>query len=302
MRSHTNFDWNHLRAFLAVVDTGSLSAAGRAISLSQPTLSRNIAELEASLGIVLFERMARGLRLTEAGTFLLEPARQMHKNAELLSHKALSQSKQVEGTVRISASEMLSGHILPPIISKLRRVHPGIQIDLVATDNVVNLLERHADIAVRHIQPKQADTISKKLGVVEVGLFAHSEYLKQVGGEIACGHQQGYDWIGLDQSDFYIKEFKLAGQIVNRDFFNIRCDNVMVGWQLALAGAGITPAYFSVAEKFPYMQPVYPESSVKKVPIWLVAHRELSTNPRMRIVYDALAEGIRGMILSNPSS
>lgn len=296
MSNQAQFDWNHLRTFLAVADTGSLTGASRSLSTSQPTLSRHIAELESSLGVALFERVARGLRLTESGKALLEPARQMQKNAELFSLKALGQTQQLAGTIRLTASEILSGHILPPILAKLRRTHPEIQIELLATDQIVNILERHADIAIRHTQPQQADLIAKKLGDAKIGLFAHRDYLHRTEGQPITENPEKHDWIGLDQSDLYLKEFRKAGKMVDREFFSFRCDNVMVGWQAALAGLGIAPTFFSVAQQWPEMQLFCPESSVSEIPLWLVSHRELLDNPRVRVVFDALAEGLQDMV------
>lgn len=289
-------DWNHLRAFLHVAEIGSLTGASKALFCSQPTLSRIISELETSLNLVLFERLGRGLRLTEAGRNLVEPARQMQRNAEAFTFRAVAHSQNIKGTIRITASELLSGHILPPIITEIRQKYPEIQIELLATDQVVNVLERQADIAIRHTNPKQADTIAKKIGNAKTGLFAHKDYLKRVGGQIVSNYPGGYDWIGLDRSDIFIKGFKQAGKDVGREFFNFRCDNVMVGWQVALAGGGIVPSFFSIAEKWADMELICPETSIREVPIWLVVHRELLDTPRMRIVFDILAARLKMMV------
>ena len=292
-----DLDWNHLRVFLAVAESGSLSGAARQLALSQPTLSRNISDLETSLGVNLFERIARGMYLTEAGKALLEPARQMQKSAELFSLKAFGQTQKLAGTIRLTASEMISGHILPPILSKLRQTHPEIQIEIVATDAVVNLLEHHADIAIRHENPQQSDLISKKLGEAKIGFFAHADYLKRVGGQSTSNSNVNHDWIGLDKSTLWINAFRKSYKNVDREFFAFRCDNVMVTWQAALAGLGIVPAFFSIAKNWPEMQQVKADCPMGKIPIWLVAHRELWDNPRMRVTFDALADGLKELIV-----
>lgn len=290
-------DWNLLRAFLAVVDAGSLTGATRALGTSQPTLSRQIAELEASLGVALFERVARGVRLTAAGQSLVRPARQMETAAQAVSLTALGQTQQLGGTVRLTASGMTSAHVLPEILTLLRRSHPEIQIELVVSDQVENLLERRADIAIRHTRPTQGGLVAKRVGDVRVGAFAHADYLKRVGGKIDLSRAGDYDWIGLDSSDLILRGFRAAGLRVAREFFAFRCDNQVVGWQAALAGLGIGFAPLSVAERWPKMRRVLPEDMSPEMPVWLAAHRELRHSARIRTVFDALADGLRAMIV-----
>lgn len=281
-------DWNLLRAFLAVVDAGSLTAASRLLHTSQPTLSRQIAELESLLGITLFERAARGLRLTATGMSLVAPARSMESAAQAISLSALGQTQQLEGCVRLTASEMTSAFILPPILQRLRQNYPQIQIELLASDNVENLLERQADIAIRHIRPQQGALVAKRLGEVNVGAFAHRSYLARIGGSVDWQHPERYDWIGLDASDRLLRAFQEAGVPVTREFFAFRCDNPVVCWQAALAGLGISFAPYCIATLWPEMQPVLPMEMIPAMPMWLTTHRELRHSARIRVVYDAL--------------
>ncbi len=289
-------DWNLLRAFLAVVDAGSLTGATRLLLTSQPTLSRQIAELESVLGVTLFERVARGVRLTVAGSALLPPARQMETAAQVLSLAALGQTQQTSGTVRLTAGEMFSAFIVPKILTPLRLSQPQIQIELLASNRVENLLERQADIAIRHTRPRQGGLVAKRLGDVGIGAFAHADYLNRIEGKIELGRVAQYDWIGLDSSDLLLRGFRKAGLAVERDFFAFRCDNQVVGWQAALAGLGIGVAPVAIAKNWPEMQMILPEVSIPKMPVWLTAHRELRSSARIGLVFDALAEGLQTIL------
>jgi len=290
-------DWNLLRAFLAVVDAGSLTGATRLLATSQPTLSRQIAALESSVGAVLFERVARGLHLTASGEALLLPARQMQTAAQAVSLTALGQTQQLAGTVRLTASEMTSAYVLPAILTLLRHAHPEIQIELVASNRVENLLERQADIAIRHTRPTQSSLVGRHVGDARVGAFAHIDYLTRVGGHIDLARASDYDWIGLDASDMVLRGFRAAGLPVERKFFAFRCDNHVVGWQAALTGLGIGFATFSVATRWPDMRPVLPDGMIPKMPVWVTAHRELRHSARIRVVFDALVDGLQVMVL-----
>ena len=285
-------DWNLLRAFLAVVDSGSLTGAVRLLGSSQPTLSRQIGELESKLGVSLFERVARGLKVTTAGEALLEPARQMQVAAQAVSLVAMGQSQELAGTVRLTASEMTAAFVLPEILCSLRQKHPEIQIELVASNQLENLLERQADIAIRHARPTHSGVITRHIGDASANAFAHRDYLNRVGGVVDLQRARDYEWIGYDTSDVLIKGFQAAGVPADRSLFGLRCDNHLVGWQAALAGVGIGFATDRVAARWPDMQSILPVGVIPELPVWLTAHRELRQSARIRIVFDSLAEGL----------
>src|SRR5688572_12855450 len=139
-----NFDWNRARAFLVTAEEGSLSAAARALGMAQPTLGRQVDALEEELDVVLFERAGRGLVLTPSGLELLEHVRTMGEAAGRVSLSAAGHSQTIEGSVAVAASEVYAAHLLPPILAKLRVLHPGISVEIVASSAVSNLKRREA--------------------------------------------------------------------------------------------------------------------------------------------------------------
>ena len=292
-----SFDWNLIRAFLAVVESGSLTGAAKILAASQPTLSRQIGELEQRVGAVLFERVARGLRLTQAGEALVAPARQMQMAAQALSLTALGQTQQVAGTVRLTASEMTSAYLLPEILAGLRRAQPEIQIELVASNRIENLLERQADIAIRHTRPSQSGLIARRIGELSMGAYASAEYLARVGGKVDIRKRpQAYDWIGYDSTDLLLRGFRKAGIPVSRELFGFRCDNHIVDWEAAVAGVGIGFAPNATAKRWSEMRSVLPKKMVPPMPVWLTVHRELRGSLRIQRVFDALAAGLLRLV------
>lgn len=289
-------DWDLIRAFLAVVDAGSVTAAAEMLAISQPTLSRQLASLESQLGTTLFERVGRGLRLTQAGTNLIAPARQMQVAANALGLAALGQHSDTAGTVRISASEVTATYVLPPILTDLHHHHPEIQLELAVTNRVENLLEREADIAIRHTDPGQDSLIARRIGAFRLGAFAHPDYLAQVGGNIDVTQLQQYDWIGLDRSDLLLRGFQQAGIKVTRDFFTFRCDNQVTAWRMVVEGMGIGFATLFVAGQTPALQQVLTEMVIPPMPVWVTTHRELRDSARIRAVFDALVAGLSQVV------
>ena len=291
-----HIDWNLIRAFLAVADSGSLSKAAEMLSSSQPTLSRQIGALEERTGLALFERTARGLRLTQAGEALTVPARQMQAAAQALSMRALGQGLAIAGTVRVTASEMTSAYLLPVMLAGFGRTHPEIQIELSVSNDLENLLERKADIAVRHARTPQGSLIARKVGDLGMGAFVHADYLSRIGGKVDPARLGDYDWVGLDKSDLLLKGFKKAGFEVSRGFFRFRCDNHCVGWQAVQAGMGIGFAPLAVGRNCPNMVQVLEDIEIPPLPVWITAHRELRGSPRIRHVFESLAAGFRKFV------
>ncbi len=287
-------DWEQVRAFVGVAESGSLSAAGRALGLSQPTVGRYIRALEADLGVRLFRRGPRGLDLTEAGRALLEHGRTMAQAAGRLALAAEGRAESLAGTVRITASVFVTTFVLPAMVARLRAAHPEIEIELVATDATDNLLQREADIAIRMYRPDQPDVLTRKVGALSLGIYAAHDYLKRRGRPTRMEDLMHHDVIGYDRSDQILRGFAEAGFPVDRHFFAVRCDDQVAYWHLVVAGAGIGFSQTGIGDAEPRVERVLREFPIPDLPVWLAAHEQLRTNPRVRRVFDFLAEGLAG--------
>ena len=192
-----SFDWNQVRAFLATAEEGSFSGAARALKTTQPTIGRQISALEGALGITLVERSVRGLTLTQGGRDLLDHVRAMGEAATLISMVAAGQSQEVTGEVTVTATDLMSAAILPAILATLRQAAPSIRVRVVCSNDIQNLMQREADIAIRHVRPDQPEDqggfrhararIGRKgPGAVGAGRWRPSQTLAPVVG-VVCG-------------------------------------------------------------------------------------------------------------------
>lgn len=282
-------DWTLLQSFAAVAEHGSLSAAAKALGGSQPTMSRHVQTLEDLLGVRLFDRVSGGLVLTPTGAALLEEARAMSEAAGRLQLAATGRSEAIAGTIRISASANVAVYVLPPMLARLRESEPDIAIEIVASDAVNNLLGREADIAIRMFQPTQADLIARKVGEMEIGMYAARSYLDRRGEPQTADELLTHTFIGYDQSTRAIDGFRRAGLEVDRSFFALRCEDPIVQWELVRAGAGVGFNQADVGDKDPLVRRLLAGQLILTLPIWLTAHAELKTSRRVRHVYDLLA-------------
>ncbi|CAN5717412.1 LysR family transcriptional regulator [soil metagenome] len=284
------FDWALVKSFLAVLDAGSLMGAARNTGSQQPTLSRHIAELESQLGTPLFERTGRGVSPTPAALAIAEAARQMQAGAEALARSVAGQREQTTGTVRITASMVAASYLLPPLLAQLQAQEPGIQLELLASDGITNLLRREADIAVRMVRPAQSSLVARKLGSVGIGAYAHERYLQRAGTPRLPTDLLRHTLIGYASDDTIERGFAALGQPMAREQFAVRTDDQVAYGMLVAQGAGIGFLAHFNARHWPQLRRVVPQLAIPPLPCWLAVHREIRANKVVRRVYDFLAE------------
>lgn len=288
-----SFDWNQVRAFLATAEEGTFSEAARALSSTQPTIGRQISELERSLGVTLFERSVRGPTLTDAGRDLLDHVRAMGEAATLISMAAESQSQQVSGEVAVTATDLLSAVVLPKLLAPLRETAPGIRIRIVASNETQNLTQREADIAIRHARPTQPDLIARHVANFRATLYAASRYLDQAGRPRAPQDVAEHAFVGSPDPERLLPALHNMGIPVRAENFVMNSQNGVVVWELLKAGFGISMLPEVLCDTEEGVEKVLPDLPPLQFPIWLVTHRELQTSPRIRIVFDQLARGLK---------
>lgn len=286
-----NFDWNKARGFLVAAEEGSFSAAARALGMAQPTIGRQVSALEEELGITLFQRSGSRLELTEAGLELLEHVRAMGEAATRVSLSATGQSAAIDGKVVITASQLISAFLLPPVLARLRQSHPGVTIELVASNELRDLRRREADIAIRNVASTQPDLIARKLRVARARGYATPDYLASIGGDLtdpACLARA--EFFGFAETAHMIAFMRGRGTPVTAANFPIVADNHLVQWEMCKRGMGICILMEEVGDPEPAVVRAQPADPGIELPIWLTSHRELQTSRRIRIVFDLLAE------------
>jgi DNA-binding transcriptional LysR family regulator len=291
------FDWSLVRSFLAALDQGSLLGAARALRSSQPTVGRHIAELESQLGAVLFERTGRGLVPTATALQLAGAAREMEAGALQLARTLSGVQTQTAGTVRITASVPVAVQLMPPLLVNIRQALPDIQIELVSSNQVSNLLRREADIALRMVRPVQSSLIAKKIGDVNLGAYAHRNYLARRGPLRKVTDLLQHELIGSDTDPAILQGFAALGYPVTRDAFAVRSDDFIVQWQAVRAGLGIGFVADYMARTEPDVVRLLPGLlKIPPLPMWLAVHREIRSSQRIRAVFDFLAEALPRLI------
>jgi DNA-binding transcriptional LysR family regulator len=289
-------DWALWRSFAAVVADGSLSAAARRIGYSQPTLGRHIEALEQQLGLTLFDRTMQGLKPTPTALRLYQPVAAAEASLAEAALVAEGSAGDLEGTVRITASTVVSHYLLPPILRSVREEFPRVALELVPTDSIENLLLREADIAVRMVRPAQLELVARRIGELPVVATAHASYLGAHGTPAAPDELRRHVLIGLDRDDQIIRGAKALGYELKRADFALRTDSQTAMWEMLKAGLGLGFAQLGLVRDTPGMRELLPMLRPPPLEVWLATHRELFLSPRIRAIYDRLATGLTDYI------
>lgn len=279
-----------MRAFLATAETGSLSAAARHLGLTQPTLGRQVTALEDELGLILFQRTARSMRLTDAGHDLLADARAMGDAATRITLLAQSRAHSLDGTIRVTASDMMSAYVLPDIMLRLRGIAPRLRIDVLAANDIRDIVKREADIAIRHVRPDQPDLIARLVREATGHLYASKDYIAARGAPQTITDLEAHDFISFGDDARLIEALAAQGIIVPPQNMRSGSTSGITTWELVRRGFGLLPMSDDIAAQFPDVAQILPDHPAITFPIWLVTHRELHTSRRIRLVFDLIAE------------
>ena len=280
--------WDLYRTFEAVLRTGSLSRAARMLGLTQPSVSRHIDALEHAVGRDLFVRTQRGLTPTATALELKPYADALAATAAALLRAATGRAGAVEGTVRISASEVVSAEHLPAMLARLRLRHPALTFEISASNAVDDLLQRQADIAVRMTQPVQQSLVAQKVASIAVGLHARDDYLARRGTPATMSELAGHDLIGFDTETPAIRAFAERFPDLRRGAFALRIDSDVAQLAAIRSGFGIGICQVPIAKRHPHLIHVLPDAFAIDLPVWIVMHEDLGSSPRCRTVFDAL--------------
>jgi DNA-binding transcriptional LysR family regulator len=284
--------WDLYRTFLGVLREGSLSGAARALGLTQPTVGRHVDALEQVMGYALFIRTQQGLSPTQEALALRPYAEALESTSAALLRAASSQGVGVRGTIRITASEVITVEVLPPILTKLHAAYPELIIELVPSNRIEDLLQREADIAVRMQRPSQGVLIARRVGDVELGLYAHKNYLARRGKPASIDELAGHALIGFDKETAFIRSVKDQLPELRRELLALRTNSDLASLAVLRAGFGIGVCQVGLGRRDPNLIRLFPKKISLRLDTWLAMHEDLRDNPSCKVAFAALAEGL----------
>lgn len=288
----SHFDWNQARAFLATAEHGSLSRAAKVLHTTQPTVGRQVAALEDALGVALFERVGRGLTLTPSGAAVLDAMQPMAGAATRASLVAAGRNEQIAGRVAISVSDATAVYLMPGIIAELTERAPEVEVELIVTNSLSDLLRREADIALRHVRPREAELVARRLRDTMGYFYASPAFIRRYGHPRSVADAADMPFIGMARPEIMVSELAKYGIALRPENFRLFSETSVAGWEMARRGLGIGTMSESVAEQAPEMKRVLQDVPAIPIETWLTTHRELRMSKRIRVVFEFLAEAL----------
>ncbi|MGE3306606.1 MAG: LysR family transcriptional regulator [Rhizobiaceae bacterium] len=290
--SLTNTDWENQRAFLAVLRSGSLSAASRRLGVAQPTVRRRLEALEHALGTALFTRSPTGLAPTDAARELGAHAEAMAAAAAAFERAASGGPAEIAGTVRITASEVIGAEVLPAMLAALKEEHPKLRFEVVLSNYTQDLLRQEADIAVRMVRPAQAALVMKHVGVVKLGIFGHPDYILAHGEPQSLADAANFTIIGPDRT---LEESRAIAERLGAPaakLLSFRTDSHLGQLAAIRAGVGLGICQVPLARRQPLLTRLLADQFEVDLPTWVVMHEDLARVPRIRAAFDHLVASL----------
>jgi DNA-binding transcriptional LysR family regulator len=284
-------DWNDVRYFLAVADTGSTLGAGRRLRVSQTTAARRVAALEAALGVVLFERRAAGYRLTEQGDALLPLAREMAARAAGLADAAAASVRDASGTVRLTVPEIYAVTVLAPLLRDLHGAHPRLRIELDTTDELRDLAAGEADVALRVAdRPAGAGLVGRRVATDNWSVYCSRAYAAAHGQPRRRSDLEGHPFIGGGEPgiDRHYRAWLDGNGLTHA--VTVQHDTTTGILSSVRAGAGLAALPCLVADREPELLRCLPPDPGHERGLWLLTHERLREVPRVRATLDFLAD------------
>ncbi|OAI42976.1 LysR family transcriptional regulator [Verrucomicrobia bacterium SCGC AG-212-E04] len=288
-----DFDWENLKALLAVVRAGRLTAAAKRLHVDHSTLSRRICALESSLGTKLFDRRTGRYQLTSEGESLVGEAESVENVAIRIQSRLDNSVPELSGCVRIGMPEGFGTYFLAPRLARMTAQHPDLNVEIVASPYLFSLSKREADLAVTMARPIRGHLHARKLTDYELGIYASRSYLKQRGPIKQRAHLPDHDWVGYIQDLMWTPELEYFQQISPLIEPRVRISNVITQMMAVrdAVGLGVLPCFMATRE--PDLVRLFPSEARLIRSYWLVTHSDVRDLARVRSAMEFITKCVQ---------
>lgn len=280
-------NWDDTRVFLALCREQTLRAAARSLGVDQATVGRRLGALENALNATLFLRTSSGYALTSAGEVAMHAALEMEAAAAGLQRQILGLDERLSGVVRVTTTDSFAMDFIIPAVASLRLTHPGVEVQLQASTQMLNLTKREADIAVRTHKPDNPELVVRRLARWQSGLFASAAYLERCGAPVPGSGFAGHELVLYQPYLDSGKEVTLAGEPIAQGRVALTCTSGLMVRRALASGIGLGELPLPLGER-DGLRKVWPQG--KPYDIWLVTHQDVRHTARVRVVIEAIAQ------------
>ncbi len=279
-------EWNDLHFVLAVCREGTLSAAARTLGVNHSTVFRRIGAIEKKLGVRLFERLSSGYVMTEAGEAMLESGERVENEVLGLSRKLVGRDLHLSGVLRVAVPDALLIKILMPHLGVFSQRYPKIQLELIISNNYLNLTKREADIAVRATQEPPETVVGRRICSMMTAIYGSTEYIaRQTEGAI-----ENHTWLLPDESLMQLPIIKWLDRNYPKATLGLRCNTLLGLYEAVIQGMGVAALPCFLGDPDTRLNRILPLTDELDSELWLLTHPDLRRTARVRALMDFLAE------------
>jgi len=280
-------NWDDHRYFLAIARERSMTAAGKALGVSQPTVSRRLEGLEAKLKVRLFDRTRQGYELTAAGMELFDAAKRVEEDLAEVGHRIYGKDQDFSGTLRVTCTEILLNGYLAPHVWRFLKDHPGVELSVICTQSQLSLSRGDADLALRFARHPPETLAGRRLASVAYGVYAASG---ETGADYTPSNRPDWNWIGV-YDEMYNR--MLFGAALPEGPFKHRADSMEAIHSMVRGGLGVSLLPCYIADTDPELRRLVPEPSFdSKLDLWILYHPDVRRVHRVRLFADFIADVI----------
>lgn len=281
-------EWNDLQLVLAVCRKGTLSGAARELGVNHSTVFRRVASIEEKLGVRLFERHSRGYVMTEAGELVYASAQNVDNEVLNLSRKLIGRDLQLTGTLRVAVPDALLLKVLMKHFTEFTGRYPGIELELIMSNNYLNLTRREADVAIRVTNSPPETAIGKYICSMQTTIYASSEYIrKQPSRDIG-----EYSWLMPDESLSQLPVTKWFSSRYPQARVALRCNSLMGLYEAVAQKMGIASLPCFLADKDSQLERLLLPPKELSAQVWLLTHPDLRRTARVQVLMQFLESAL----------
>ena len=292
-------EWDDLRYVLAVARTGSALRAAKLLNVNQTTVLRRLDALEEKLGVPLFERQKSGQVLTPAGKTVAAAAERMEQEALGVESALAAQQRSLTGSVRVTTSETIAARIVAPSMREFQKLHPGVSVEVIISDERLDIARGDADVALRaNSRPEGAGIVARRMPDAEWTIYCSRGYAAERGAPANREAIPGHDIVGMEGRMATLPGWQWLAASAPQTQLRCRSNsltNLVVSLKAGL-GVGALPTLIGDIE--PELQRCFAPPPELNAEMWLIVREEVKAHPHVRAYTDFLACYIRDTALA----
>jgi DNA-binding transcriptional LysR family regulator len=283
--------WDDFKLVKTIAESRGLAGAAERLSVNHSTVFRRLGQIEEGLGVKLFERHRTGYALTAAGEEMTSLAERMEEDVATFARKLAGQAVSPAGELRVTTNDTLLVHLLTPLFARFTKACPDVRLDVVLTNQALNLSKRDADVAIRATDSPPETLVGRRVASIGWAVYGRASDFPTP-GEIDLVDLYERPWVALGDNLAVLKAARFVRDRVSPDRIVYKVNTVLGLAEAVESGIGIGPLPCFIADVRPSLVRLTPPNPDFAAGLWLLTHPDLRQSARVRAFMDFMAAEI----------